>query len=132
MNGLTQIAEDDRLITTLLVVMFFVSGIHKSLNYEKTVENVSKRVNVSQGLAKLGTILVILLEIAAPLVIVYSLFTNEYKDYAYYSAISLVLFTVAVTVLYHPPDFSNYYKSVPFWANVSLIGGLLLLAKNLK
>ena len=75
-------------------------------------------------------LLVILLEILAPVIIVYHYITEEYSSYSNYAVISLIVFTILATLLYHPLDMTNYYKSIPFWANISLIGGLLLLIKE--
>jgi len=49
--------------------------------------------------------------------------TGEYTAYSNYAI-------VLATLLYHPLDITNYYKSIPFWANISVIGGLLLLLKD--
>ena len=114
--------------TSLLLSMFVLSGFQKILTFEKTVDNVYNKVHyVNVTLAQLGVFLVILLEIVAALFIIYSISTNQYSEYAKLCIWGLIVFTVVVTFMYHPPDFSSYYKSIPFWANVSLLGGLLLL-----
>jgi uncharacterized membrane protein YphA (DoxX/SURF4 family) len=120
------------LAPSLLVSMFVISGLHKTQNLQKTLENVAGKLNVSGNIATLGVFLVIVLETIAPAIIIYYIITQKYKEYAVYSVWSLILFTIIVTAIYHPPDFSNYYKSVPFWANVSLLGGLLLLEQQFR
>jgi uncharacterized membrane protein YphA (DoxX/SURF4 family) len=112
--------------------MFLMSGHHKTTSLQKTIENVKGKLNVNENIATICTYIVILLEIIAPIVIIYYLLTQKYKDYAIYSVWCLILFTIVVTVIYHPPDFSNYYKSIGFWANLSLLGGLLLLERKLQ
>ncbi|NDE91588.1 MAG: DoxX family protein, partial [Alphaproteobacteria bacterium] len=57
---------------------------------------------------------------------------GQYKNEAYLSSIVLIVFTILATLLYHFPDFTNYKKSIPFWANISLIGGLLLIVKIIE
>lgn len=116
---------------TLLLMMFLISGFHKTQNLQKTIDNVGNKLNFTRNLATFSVYLIILLEILTPIIIIYYLITKKYKDYAIYSIWSLILFTIIVTIIYHPPDFSNYYKSIPFWANISLLGGLLLLEKSL-
>jgi uncharacterized membrane protein YphA (DoxX/SURF4 family) len=120
------------IIASLLLIMFSMSGYHKTQTLQKTIENVKNKLNTTENFATLGVYLVILLEILAPIIIIYHLVTRKYKNYAVYSIWSLIIFTIVVTIIYHPPDFSNYYKSIPFWANISLLGGLLLLEKSLK
>jgi uncharacterized membrane protein YphA (DoxX/SURF4 family) len=115
---------------TLLLAMFLMSGIHKISTFQKAVDNLQSKLNLDTSVAQLGISAVILLEIIAPIVIIYYLYTRQYKTYASLSILGLIAFTILATIVYHPPDFSNYYKSVPFWANVSLIGGLLLLKNN--
>ena len=121
--------DTNRIIaTSLLLSMFVLSGFQKILTFEKTVDNVYNKVHyVNVTLAQLGVFLVILLEIVAALFIIYSISTNQYSEYAKLCIWGLIVFTVVVTFMYHPPDLSSYYKSIPFWANVSLLGGLLLL-----
>lgn len=117
--------------SSLLLTMFFISGLHKVFTLDKTVNNLQSKINIQMNLAKIGIYIVILLEIIAPILIIYNIITKKYRDYAKYSVWSLIIFTIIVTFIYHPPDFSNYYKSVAFWANISLIGGLLLLQKTI-
>lgn len=128
--------ENLTLISLLVVVMFLLSGVNKIMNFNATAENLKSKVNfdLSNNIYSLAIIAVIILEIIAPIIIVYYVASKneQYKKHAYYSVLSLVIFTVLATAIYHPPNFSNYMKSIPFWANVSLIGGLLLLGKTIK
>ena len=120
------------LAAILLTTMFFLSGFHKIITYTKTVNNFRGKINinVNEQIYHLVILLVILLEILAPVIIVYHYITEEYSSYSNYAVISLIVFTILATLLYHPLDMTNYYKSIPFWANISLIGGLLLLIKE--
>ena len=134
MDQIHDMIENETLMSVLLVGMFFLSGINKVANFQNVVESFYKKTNIDTKYAELAIYAVVILEILAPLCIVYYFVTRnkEYQTYAYYSTLSLIAFTILATVVYHPPDFSNYYKSVPFWANVSLVGGLMLLAKLVK
>jgi len=120
------------LAAILLTTMFFLSGFHKIITYTKTVDNFRGKINinVNEQIYHLVILLVILLEILAPVIIVYHYITEEYSSYSNYAVISLIVFTILAALLYHPLDMTNYYKSIPFWANISLIGGLLLLIKE--
>jgi uncharacterized membrane protein YphA (DoxX/SURF4 family) len=116
--------------SVFLLIMFTMSGIHKISTFTKSVENLQEKLTIPYSLAQLGIVLVILLEIVAPIIIVYYLYTKQYQTYANWSIWALIVFTIVATIVYHPLYISNYYKSIPFWANVSLIGGLLLLKNN--
>lgn len=120
------------LAAILLTAMFFLSGFQKIITYVKTVDNLKGKmnINVNTEIYYLVILLVILLEILAPVIIVYHCITGEYTAYSNYAIVSLIIFTILATLLYHPLDITNYYKSIPFWANISLIGGLLLLLKD--
>lgn len=117
------------LAVVLLTSMFFLSGFQKIFTYTKTVDNLKGKINVNVNIEiyHLVILLVILLEILAPVIIVYHRITGEYSSYSNYAIVSLIIFTILATLLYHPLDITSYYKSIPFWANLSLIGGLLLL-----
>lgn len=122
-----------RLLAAILITaMFFLSGFQKIITYAKTVDNLKGKtnINVNTEIYHLVILLVILLEILAPVIIVYHCITGEYTAYSNYAIVSLIIFTILATLLYHPLDITNYYKSIPFWANISLIGGLLLLLKD--
>lgn len=134
MENLKIITDNKILAPLLLLSMFFISGIQKIYKFSSTVVNLQSKIKmeiIPEIFYKLAIVLVIILEILAPIIIMYFFFTNKSKDIAYYSALALVLFTILVTIVYHPPVWMNYYKSIPFWANLSLIGGLLILAKHI-
>ena len=75
---------------------------------------------------QLAIFLVIVLEIVAPILILFSLQTNMYNELAYFSSIGLAIFTVLATIIYHfPPTGSEYYA---FMKNLTATGSLLLLS----
>lgn len=114
----------------LLTAMFFFSGCNKINNFDKTVLNFKEKLNIelNYNVYKFIIAIVILLEIFAPIIIGYNAITGKWKEFSIYAIYSLIAFTILATIIYHPLDVNNYYKSIPFWANVSLIGGLLLLS----
>ncbi len=123
-----------------LVIMFFLSGITKITSYDTFVKNLTDKlyqltsVNNLNTISHLGIILVILLEIIAPLVIIYYVISQniQFKSYAVVATIGLIIFTILVTLMYHLPTFFNYYKSIPFLTHLALLGGLLLLLNKLQ
>jgi uncharacterized membrane protein YphA (DoxX/SURF4 family) len=125
---------DNYFIASLLLVMFVLSGIDKIYNYDKVVVNLQGKISIELPLIfyQLLAIIVIIIEILAPIIIIYYFYSKKYSYYAQYSILILILFTILATLMYHFPDFSSYKKSIPFWANVSLIGGLILLSKNIS
>ena len=113
----------------LILIMYFLAGIHKIKNFSETVKGFKGMFyfknlpNIFYTLSILG---VIILEIIAPIAIMVSLKTNMYQHIAYYSSISLVIFTILATLIYHfPPSGSQY---IPFMKNLTAVGGLLLLS----
>lgn len=127
---LVKLIENPIFVSVFLLSMFFVSGINKIFSFQETVDSLTNKIPF-EIFSNLVIVLVILLEIIAPLLIIYYFISGNYKKYAYYSVISLCIFTILATILYHPPKFS-YKKSLGFWANMTLVGGLLLLAKYIN
>lgn len=109
----------------LLVCIFFVSGIGKIFNFNETVTGMRSKyiLNIFPlWILKLVLVCVIILEIAAPLIILKASSDIRYHFYAILSIIGLIIFTIAATALYHfPPTQIQYYF---FMKNVSIIGGL--------
>jgi len=116
----------------LLTILFFLSGFDKINNVSKLADGLKNKVNlnINIDLYKLAIIIVILLEIFAPIIIMYSIQYKKYYKHAYYSTIGLILFTILATFLYHfPATGKNYYS---FMDHVALVGGLMLLADKFK
>ena len=123
-------------ISIVLTVMFFISGIDKILNFSKVVVGLETRlfVQLLPIMYKLAILGVIFIEILCPIMIVYSAFHNH-KDkhlnkYAYMSCIALVGFTILATLIYHNPLKPKQYY--PFISNVTTVGGLLLMAYHIN
>jgi uncharacterized membrane protein YphA (DoxX/SURF4 family) len=117
------------LSSILITLLFFTSGIHKIKDFINVSKGLVAKTNVSLFFAKLIITLVILLEIIAPLIITFYAAnqskSNLFRQYTKISIVSLIVFTILATALYHfPPYGSNYYS---FMSNISTIGGLLLL-----
>lgn len=113
----------------MILLMYFLAGVNKARNFSQTVSGfknmffLKKLPNVFYNLA---IFLVIVLEILAPIVIMYSLHTNLYSDLAYYSSVGLAIFTVLATLIYHfPPVGGEYYA---FMKNLTATGSLMLLS----
>jgi heme/copper-type cytochrome/quinol oxidase subunit 4 len=71
---------------------------------------------------------VIMLLIFGSLLILYSLFTNMYKDYAYVATIGLATFTAMTIIIFHFP--TNKSEIISFTKNLSIFGGLMLLSQK--
>ncbi len=114
----------------LITLIFFLSGIEKIYTFSKTTTDFSNKINISLTLSKLIISGVILLEIIAPLIIISYTFTGLFNLLPFFKSavISLLVFTIAATVMYHNPFKSkkNYYE---FITHLSIIGGLLALYK---
>ena len=114
---------------SLILLMYFLSGINKAMNFSATVKGfhnmffLKNMPTIFYDFAILG---VVLLEILAPIVIMFSLYTNTYTDYAYYSSISLAIFTILATLIYHFPTKGGQYYA--FMKNLTATGALMLLS----
>ena len=117
-------------IFTVIVYMFFASGFHKLMSITETSIGLQKRM-VNFGIEfinidayKLIIVLAAIWEIVAPIVLVYSgMNITKNKKEGIISSLSLVVYTVLATLIYHfPPVGTHYY---PFISNVTTIGCLL-------
>ena len=108
--------------------MYFLAGINKARNFSQTVsgfQNMFFLKKLPKVFYNLAILLVIVLEIVAPIIIMYSLQTNMYTDLAYASCLSLAIFTIVATLIYHfPPVGGEYYA---FMKNLTATGALFLL-----
>ena len=126
---MSQIPYKNELLITSVVLtqMFFTSGIDKMNHFNKVVDGFVKRfpIKLPSWMNRLTIFLVIVLEILAPITIVYAIYKEKYYDSAIIAAIKLIAFTILATLIYHsPPVGAQYY---PFTSNVTTVGGLMLL-----
>ena len=115
--------------TLLLLIMYFLSGFDKITNFDNISKGLKNKISFPIILCKLSIILVIILEICAPVLIIYSLVYGKYTYYSYFATNLLIAFTIFATILYHFPTQPNQYYY--FMKNLSIIGGLLLLSNLL-
>jgi len=81
-----------------------------SLIYDSTIVGVI-------GLLTLGSLLIL-----------YSLYTSKYEEYAYVTTIGLAVFTAMTILIFHFP--TNPNEMISFTKNLSIFGGLMLLSQS--
>ena len=113
----------------MILLMYFLAGINKARNFAGTVSGLKNMFflkKLPNLFYQLAIFIVIVLEILAPIIILYSLQTDMYTDLAYFSSVSLAAFTVLATLIYHfPPTGGEYYA---FMKNLTATGSLMLLS----
>ena len=62
------------------------------------------------------------------LLILYSLYTSKYEEYAYVATIGLAVFTAMTILIFHFP--TNPSETISFTKNLSIFGGLMLLSQS--
>jgi len=113
----------------MILLMYFLAGLNKASNFAGTVNGLKNMFflkKLPNLFYKLAIFIVIVLEIIAPIIILYSLQTNMYNDLAYYSSVGLAVFTVLATLIYHFPPLGGEYYS--FMKNLTATGSLMLLS----
>lgn len=124
----------------LASIMFLWSGMKKVLMFDTKVDVLSKKTNLSKIICQLGMILVIILEILGFMLIVEYYFKENivFNIFKYFisfvvmtqkqlvqiSMLSLLLFLVVVTLIYHPLDLK---KPIPFLSNLTTFGLFLFI-----
>ncbi len=102
---------------SLLALIFVLSGAGKLAAYAGTQQYME-----STGVPGALLPLVILAELGGGLALIAGLFTR-------FSALALAAFTLSAAVLFHA-DFADQNQMIHFMKNVSIAGGLLLLAAH--
>ncbi len=105
--------------------MFFAAGVSKVFNFSSTVKGFMGKTGFTEQLAQLAIILAILIEISAPLIVWIEEYNKKKTRYSKYALISLILFTLLATIIYHMGDVSGILK------NLTIVGGLTLLINQM-
>lgn len=106
------------LLSRIMIVYLFIwAGIGKIEGYHETAGYMS-----SMHVSPYFLPLVILLELGGGIAIVFGFLTR-------FSAISMAFFSIIAAMIFHI-DFSNEMQKLMFIKDVSIAGGLLLLASN--
>lgn len=100
-----------------LSLIFIISGWGKIAGFDAT-QGYMASMGVPGGLLPL----VILLELGGGLAVLAGLLTR-------FNAVALAVFSLLAAVLFHG-DFADASQFVPFWKNVALAGGFLMLVAN--
>jgi len=119
------------IIFVICLLMFPLSGIDKIFNFKKSSDRLLKNASIlSTGMADILIVGAIIIQLLAPIIIIYSLLTNKHKQIAVASAITLAIFTFITTIVfYFPPTGHKYYAML---GNLTTLGCMLLIAYELK
>ena len=115
------------LSSIVVAVSIAIIGIPFLVYFKKYLNQDCSKAFVSliYDVAILGVIGVLTL---GSLVILYSLYTNSYKEYAYAATIGLAAFAAMTILIFHFP--TNKAEVISFTKNLSILGGLLLLSQQ--
>ena len=116
----------------MILLIFVFAGINKIFNIDSTAQglmNVSGLTFLPSILFQLAIVIVIILEIFAPLVVIGGEYNIFEKTYSRVAVQSLIAFTILATLLYHPPTDSS--QMIPFMKNLALLGGMWLIYDNI-
>ena len=107
----------DKIFIIMLVSVFFVNGITKTLNFDQTIDWVES-FNFSSKIVYVG----ILIELVAPLMIL----INFYRKIAIYI---LILFCIISAFMFHS-DIGNSTQLTQFLKNIGLAAGFYFLDRS--
>ena len=114
-----------------LLLLFFMSGIHKIANYHSTVVGLTSKAPYIP-FPHLAIAIVIALELLGPIIIPTSVIVPSLQGLAYILTVSLLAFVIVVTAIYHPPRLSKVFTdNLAFYKNTSLFGGLVIALQTL-
>jgi len=108
----------------LLISIAFI-GIPALVYLKKTLNQSKMLVSLIYDSTIVG---VIGLLTFGSLLILYSLYTSKYEEYAYVATIGLAVFTAMTILIFHFP--TNPDEMISFTKNLSIFGGLMLLSQS--
>ena len=125
------------LAAVLVLLMFVVSAVYKLRDPDSYTALLAQKIGGRTTFARVLIYCAALLQLLAPLVIVAHFASAALgvaphpwlRALAVLACVGLVLFTVIATVMFKLPSF-NPAKPWPLLSNVSVAGGLALLAVN--
>jgi uncharacterized membrane protein YphA (DoxX/SURF4 family) len=108
----------------LLISIAFI-GIPALVYFKKALNQNKMLVSLIYDSTIVGVIGLLTL---GSLLILYSLYTNKYEEYAYVATIGLAVFTAMTILIFHFP--TNPDEMISFTKNLSIFGGLMLLSQR--
>ncbi len=109
----------------LSAIIITIIGIPFLVFFKKYLKQLNTIVSLIYNITICG---VIILLFFGSLIILYSLYTNMYQEYAYISTIGLATFTALTILIFHFP--TDKSEIISFMKNLSIFGGLMLLSQQ--
>ena len=109
----------------LTIISITIIGIPLLVFFKKYLKQSQALISLIFNTTILGVIILLILGSS---LILYSLYTNMYKDYAYVATIGLATFTAMTILIFHFP--TNKSEIISFTKNLSIFGGLMLLSQQ--
>ena len=117
------------LISTILISLIYIkAGFNKINNFTSTVKGLKEMFPVKtlpNKFYELAIILVIIIEIVAPLILILSNFVPVLLSVTRVAIYSLIIFTILATLLYNSKE--GLMKLI-FDKNLAIIGGLMAMS----
>jgi uncharacterized membrane protein YphA (DoxX/SURF4 family) len=119
----------NKTMATNVYLFIFISivfaGIPALAFFKKALNQSEALVSLIYNTAITGVIGLLTL---GSLLILYSLYTSKYEEYAYIATIGLAVFTAMTILIFHFP--TNPNEMISFTKNLSIFGGLMLLSQR--
>jgi len=110
------------LLSTIIITII---GIPFLVFFKKYLKQLNTIVSLIYNITICG---VIILLFFGSLLILYSLYTNMYQEYAYIATIGISTFTAMTILIFHFP--TDKTEIISFMKNLSIFGGLMLLSQQ--
>jgi Fe2+ transport system protein B len=108
-----------------LLISVAIAGISFLAYFKKYLNQYKALVSFIYDAAIAGVIGLLTI---GSLLILYSLYTSKYEEYAYIATIGLAVFTAMTILIFHFP--TNKSEIISFTKNLSIFGGLMLLSQR--
>jgi hypothetical protein len=108
-----------------VLISIALIGIPVLAHFKRALNTSKLLVSLIYDSAIVGVIGLLIL---GSLLILYSLYTNKYEEYAYIATIGLAVFTAMTILIFHFP--TDPSEMISFTKNLSIFGGLMLLSQR--
>ena len=108
-----------------ILISISLIGIPTLAHFKRALNTSKLLVSLLYGSAIVGVIGLLTL---GSFIILYSIYTNQYEDYAYIATIGLAAFVAMTILIFHFP--TDPSEMISFTKNLSIFGGLMLLSQR--
>jgi drug/metabolite transporter superfamily protein YnfA len=116
---------------TIALIMFPLSGIDKIVKWPMASKRLQKHISwISSGVSDVLVTCAVILQLIAPVLIMYTIISGKSKLIGILAALSLAVFTILATIVFYIPATGNKYYAL--LGNLTTLGCMLLISYEIN